>query len=333
MKAMLLDHPGAALRLVDMPLPEPGPGCVQIRVEACGVCRTDLHLIDGELPNAIYPMIPGHEIIGRVSRIADDVIGFKVGQRVGVPWLGSTCGECSYCRSGRENLCDSARFTGCQIFGGYAEYTVANARYCFPLPQSPDASQLAPLMCAGLIGYRALQLAGKAHVVGLYGFGAAAHILAQVLGHQGRDFIAFTRPGDMASQNFAYHLGALWAGDSNMQPPMKIGAAIIFAPEGSLVPLALGHVEKGGRIVCAGIHMSDIPAFPYAALWGERSIGSVANLTREDGTEFLSLAASIPIHTSVQRFELQDANVAIEKLRHGEIQGAAVLVTGAISPV
>jgi len=325
MRAMLLDRPGTPLRLGDLPVPQPGGGTLLIEVEACGVCRTDLHLIDGELPNPVLPMIPGHEIVGRIAAIGHGVTGFLIGQRVGVPWLGWTCGECHFCTSGRENLCDAARFTGCQIQGGYAEYTVADARYCFPLPDTGDAALLAPLLCAGLIGYRALRLAGESRRVGIYGFGAAAHIVAQVLKFQGREFHAFTRPGDIASQEFARSLGAAWAGGANEDPPTRLDAALIFAPAGPLVPAALRHLEKGGCVVCAGIHMSDIPAFPYDILWGERSIRSVANLTRCDGLEFLDLAPRVPIHTEVVRFPLALANEALAQLRRGEFQGAAVL--------
>ncbi|MDP2810671.1 MAG: zinc-dependent alcohol dehydrogenase family protein [Rhodocyclaceae bacterium] len=329
MRAMILDRPGTPLRMVDLPVPQPGSGAMLIEVEACGVCRTDLHLIDGELPNPVLPVIPGHEIVGRVAAIGKGVKGFLIGQRVGVPWLGWTCGECRFCTSDRENLCDSARFTGYQIHGGYAEYTVADARYCFPLhadnSAAGDAAQLAPLLCAGLIGYRALRLAGESRRIGIYGFGAAAHIVAQVLKFQGREFHAFTRPGDTASQEFARRLGAAWAGGADENPPTQLDAALIFAPAGPLVPVALRHVEKGGGVVCAGIHMSDIPAFPYEILWGERSIRSVANLTRRDGLEFLDLAPRVPICTEVHRFPLAQANEALGRLRRGELQGAAVL--------
>jgi propanol-preferring alcohol dehydrogenase len=326
MRAMTFEQPGVPLRLVELPVPAPTAGAILLRVEACGVCRTDLHLIDGELPDPVLPMIPGHEIVGRVVATGSNVDGFRVGQRIGVPWLGWTCGECPFCLSGRENLCDSARFTGYQIPGGYAEYTVADARYCFPLPDDGDAAALAPLLCAGLIGYRALVLAGDAHRVGIYGFGAAAHIVAQVLRHEGREFYAFTRPGDTASQAFARRLGAAWAGAADQMPPHKLDGALIFAPAGPLVPAALGHLEKGGCVVCAGIHMSDIPAFPYALLWGERQVRSVANLTRRDGNEFLALAPRIPVVTEIHRFPLDQANEALAQLRRGEFQGAAVLV-------
>ena len=328
MRAMVLHRPGEALRLETLPVPTPGPGQIQLRVEACGVCRTDLHLIDGELPDPVLPIIPGHEIVGRISALGEGVTGVSIGERVGVPWLGWTCGGCHFCASGRENLCDAARFTGYQINGGYAEYTVADARYCFPLAECtamPSALELAPLLCAGLIGYRALRLAGNTQKVGLYGFGAAAHIIAQVLKHQGRPFYAFTRPGDSESQAFARELGAAWVGDASQRPPQRLDSALIFAPAGPLVPAALKHLERGGVVVCAGIHMSDIPAFPYADLWGERMIRSVANLTRQDGIDFLDLAPRVPVHTAVTRFALADANRALETLRRGAIQGAAVL--------
>ena len=327
MRAMVLHRPGEALRLESRPVPRPGPGQILIRVEACGVCRTDLHLIDGELPEPRLPIVPGHEIVGRVVLTGDGVAGFQAGQRVGVPWLGWTCGTCRYCTSGRENLCDTARFTGYQIDGGYADYTVADARYCFPLADTAmsAATDLAPLLCAGLIGYRALRLAGDTERVGIYGFGAAAHIIAQVVRHQGRRFYAFTRPGDTESQAFARQLGASWVGDASQVPPEPLDSALIFAPAGPLVPAALRHLEKGGRLVCAGIHMSDIPGFPYADLWGERIIRSVANLTRQDGIEFLELAPRIPVQTAVTVFPLEEANTALERLRRGELQGAAVL--------
>lgn len=325
MRAMILDRPGTALRRVDLPVPQAGAGELLIKVEACGVCRTDLHLIDGELPDPVLPMIPGHEIVGRVAAIGKAVQGFVIGQRVGVPWLGWTCGRCRFCVSGRENLCDAARFTGYQIHGGYADYTVADARYCFPLPDAGDAAVLAPLLCAGLIGYRALRLAGESRRIGIYGFGAAAHIVAQVLKFQGRDFHAYTRPGDVDSQEFARRLGAVWAGGTDQRPPVDLDAALIFAPAGLLVPTALRHLKKGGCVVCAGIHMSDIPSFPYDILWGERSIRSVANLTRRDGLEFLDLAPRIPIRSEIRHFPLTQANEALGQLRRGEFQGAAVL--------
>ncbi|HZX30689.1 MAG TPA: zinc-dependent alcohol dehydrogenase family protein [Rhodocyclaceae bacterium] len=324
MRAMVLYRPGEALRLERRPIPAAGPGQIRLKVEACGVCRTDLHLVDGELPDPVLPIIPGHEIVGRVEAVGEGVAGFSPGQRIGVPWLGWTCGHCRFCTSGRENLCDAARFTGYQIDGGYAEYTVADARYCFPLPEGL-AAELAPLLCAGLIGYRALRLAGDAKKVGIYGFGAAAHIIAQVLRHQGRPFYAFTRTGDTESQEFARRLGAAWVGSADQTPPKALDSALIFAPAGPLVPAALKHMEKGGCVVCAGIHMSDIPAFPYADLWGERMIRSVANLTREDGLEFLELAPKVPVRTAVTPFPLEEANEALARLRAGALQGAAVL--------
>ena len=326
MRAMILDRPGLPLRLVELPLPQPGPGSVLIEIEACGVCRTDLHLQDGELPHPALPIIPGHEIVGRVLALGSGVAGFRIGQRVGVPWLGWTCGHCRFCAEGRENLCDQARFTGYQIQGGYAEYTTADARYCFSLPDAGDAAALAPLLCAGLIGYRALAMAGDARRLGIYGFGAAAHIVAQVARFQAREFYAFTRSGDDASQEFARGLGASWAGSADQTPPTALDAALIFAPAGQLVPAALRHLAKGGCVVCAGIHMSDIPSFPYSILWGERAIRSVANLTRRDGEEFLSLAPRVPVRTTVQAFPLDAANEALRRLRRGELQGAAVLV-------
>lgn len=324
MRAMVLHRPGEALRPEHLPIPAAGPGQILLKVEACGVCRTDLHLVDGELPDSVLPIVPGHEIVGRIAAVGDGVTGFAPGQRVGVPWLGWTCGKCKFCTSGRENLCDDARFTGYQINGGYAEYTVADARYCFPLPEG-TAADLAPLLCAGLIGYRALRLAGDTKKVGIYGFGAAAHIIAQVLDYQGRPFYAFTRAGDTESQEFARQLGASWVGSADQTPPEALDSALIFAPAGPLVPAALKHMEKGGCVVCAGIHMSDIPAFPYADLWGERMIRSVANLTREDGLEFLELAPKVPVRTAVTPFPLEEANEAIARLRAGALQGAAVL--------
>lgn len=326
MRAMVLDSPGSTLRLAEWPQPVPGPGEVLLKVEACGVCRTDLHLVDGELPDPVLPVIPGHEIVGRVAVVGEGVSGFSVGRRVGVPWLGWTCGACEYCRSGQENLCDAARFTGYTLQGGYAEYTLADPRFCFPLPESQPAAELAPLLCAGLIGYRALRLAGEARRIGIYGFGAAAHILAQVLRDPQRPFYAFTRPGDAEGQSFARRLGAAWAGDSSENAPEPLDAVLIFAPAGELVPAALRQVRKGGTVVCAGIHMSDIPAFPYRILWGERTIRSVANLTREDGDRFLQWVAGNPVRTSVRTYPLERANDALNALRRGDVQGAAVLV-------
>jgi len=326
MRAMVLDAPDTPLRLAELPVPQPGVGEILLRVEACGVCRTDLHLVDGELPEPRLPVIPGHEIVGRVVALGAGASGFAPGQRVGVPWLGWTCGHCGYCAEGRENLCDDARFTGYQLPGGYAEYTVADQRFCFALPDSQPAAELAPLLCAGLIGYRALSMAGNAQRIGIYGFGAAAHILAQVLAHQRRPFYAFTRAGDDASQMFARELGATWAGTAGENAPDALDAALIFAPAGELVPAALRQLRKGGTVICAGIHMSDIPSFPYEILWGERVIRSVANLTREDGRRFLEIAAAAPIRTHIEHFPLERANDALLALRRGQIQGAAVLV-------
>jgi propanol-preferring alcohol dehydrogenase len=323
---MLLAEPRQLLRPAELPIPNPAAQQVLIRVEACGVCRTDLHLVDGELPDPKIPIIPGHEIVGRVIALGADARRLTLGQRVGVPWLGGSCGHCRHCEGGRENLCDAARFTGFQIHGGFAEYTVADARYCFPMSEELDAAEAAPLLCAGLIGYRALTMAGDARRIGLYGFGAAAHIVCQVAVWQGREVHALTRPGDSAAQEFARRLGAAWAGDSDQPPPAPLDAAIIFAPAGALVPAALRAVNKGGTVVCAGIHMSDIPSFPYRILWGERSIRSVANLTRRDGEEFLALAPRVPVRTEVRRYGLADANEALDDLRHGRFQGAAVLV-------
>jgi len=326
MRAMRLASPGNALELCELPVPRAGKGQVLLRVEACGVCRTDLHLIDGELPDPVLPIIPGHEIVGRVVATGNGVDGLSTGRRIGVPWLGWTCGQCGYCDTHHENLCDNARFTGYQINGGYAQYAVADARYCFPLPEDADAAALAPLLCAGLIGYRALEMAGDARRLGIYGFGAAAHIITQVAVWQGRDVFAFTRKGDDESQAFARRLGASWAGHGEEHPPETLDAALIFAPVGALVPAALRALRKGGSVVCAGIHMSDIPTFPYDILWGERRIVSVANLTRSDGEHFLDIAARIPIETSVTRYALTEANHALAQLREGLLQGAAVLI-------
>jgi len=327
MRAMLLDAPHVPLRLEQSaPTPQPGIGEVLIRVQACGVCRTDLHILDGELANAKLPLVPGHEIVGTVVATGPGVERIRDGERVGVPWLGWTCGACSYCLSGRENLCDRARFTGYQIDGGYAEYTVANERFCFPVPAVYTDVEAAPLLCAGLIGFRALRLAGDASRLGLYGFGAAAHIAVQVARHRGQRVFAFTRPGDVAGQEFARGLGAVWAGGSDMVPPEPLDAALIFAPVGALVPAALAATAKGGTVVCAGIHMSDIPSFPYRILWEERMVRSVANLTREDGDAFLAMAPKIPVRTTTVPFPLTDANHAIAQLRQGMIEGAAVLV-------
>lgn len=326
MRAMVLERLGEPLLLRDLPIPEPQAGNLLIQVEACGVCRTDLHLVDGELPDPRLPIIPGHEIVGRVTEIGVGVEGFSLGQRVGVPWLGHTCGQCSHCLGGQENLCDTARFTGYQIAGGYAEYAVADARFCFPLPDEPDPESMAPWLCAGLIGHRALSMAGNAHTVGLYGFGAAAHILAQVLVFQQRPFFAFTRPDDIEGQRFARELGAEWAGSPEQAPPRMMDAALIFAPAGPLVPIALSHLRKGGTVVCAGIHMSDIPAFPYRLLWGERCVRSVANLTRRDAEEFLYLATHIPVRSHTRPYRLEEANQALRDLRYGAFSGAAVLL-------
>jgi alcohol dehydrogenase, propanol-preferring len=328
MRAMILDEPQKPLRQVEIAVPQPGAGQILLQVEACGVCRTDLHLVDGELPDPRLPVIPGHEIVGRVAAVGAGVGGLTSGQRVGVPWLGWTCGTCSFCTGGQENLCDAARFTGYTLDGGYADYTLADQRFCFPLSEHVPAVDLAPLLCAGLIGYRALSMAGDAQRIGLYGFGAAAHILAQVLVHQGRPFYAFTRTGDTQGQAFARRLGAAWAGNSGDEAPEALDAALIFAPAGELVPAALRQVRKGGTVVCAGIHMSEIPAFPYDILWGERVLRSVANLTREDGTRFLRIVGEAPIHTSVRTYPLEQANEALAALRCGQIQGAAVLVPG-----
>lgn len=326
MEAMQLDAHGAPLRLVQRPDPLPGPGEIRLRVGACGVCRTDLHVVDGELPGAVLPIVPGHEIVGRVDALGAGVQGLRIGERVGVPWLGHTCGACPYCIGGHENLCDRPLFTGFTRDGGYATAVVADARYAFPLGDEGDDTALAPLLCAGLIGYRALEMAGAARRIGLYGFGAAAHIITQVAVWQGREVYAFTRPGDSASQAFARRLGACWTGAGEERPPHPLDAALIFAPAGELVPAALRAVAKGGTVVCAGIHMSTIPAFPYDILWGERRIVSVANLTRRDGDEFLALAPRVPVRTEVVRFALEDANEALERLRRGALQGAAVLL-------
>ncbi|HEX2107992.1 MAG TPA: zinc-dependent alcohol dehydrogenase family protein [Rubrobacteraceae bacterium] len=327
MRAAILNAPGSPLRLADVPAPEPEAEQVLIRVRACGVCRTDLHVVDGELRDPKLPLIPGHQIVGEVVETGEHVERYAPGDRVGVPWLGWTCGRCHYCLSGRENLCDYARFTGYQIDGGYAEYAVADHRFCFPISDVSDL-QAAPLLCAGLIGYRSLRMAGDAQRLGLYGFGAAAHIVIQVARHQGREVFAFTRDGDEEAQNFAREMGALWAGGSSQPPPEELDAAIIFAPIGALVPAALGAVAKGGVVVCGGIHMSDIPSFPYEVLWGERIVRSVANLTRRDGEEFLALAAEVPVRTRVAPFPLVQANEALDSLREGRLSGAAVVVIG-----
>lgn len=316
---------GAPLQLEQREIPAPGPGQVLLRVRACAVCRTDLHVVDGELPNPRLPIVPGHEIVGEVVQCGADV-AFKPGMRLGVPWLGWTCGHCEYCAGGRENLCDAARFTGYQMDGGFAEYVVADARYCFALPNSIDDMHAAPLLCAGLIGYRSLRMAGEGKRLAIYGFGAAAHIVAQVAVWQGREVYAFTRPDDVTAQKFALDMGAQWAGGSDEMPPRLLDAAVIFAPVGALVPIALRAVRKAGVVVCGGIHMSDIPSFPYENLWGERVLRSVANLTRRDAIEFLELAPRVPVHTHIETFALADANLALERLRAGELTGAAVLI-------
>jgi alcohol dehydrogenase, propanol-preferring len=323
MRAMVLDAAGTPLRPADLPEPEPGPGQVVLRVGACGVCRTDLHIVDGELAEPKLPLVLGHQVVGDVVRGGTR---FEPGARVGIPWLGWTCGECRHCLSGRENLCDRARFTGYDVDGGYAELAVADERFCFPIPEAYANDRAAPLLCAGLIGYRALRLAGDAETIGLYGFGASAHIVCQVAVAQGRRVFAGTRPGDGETQAFARSLGAVWAGDAAAGPPEELDAVILFAPAGELVPAALRHVGKGGVVVCAGIHMSDIPTFPYELLWGERLVRSVANLTREDGEEFLMIAPTVPVQTEVETFELEDANEALARLRSGALRGAAVLV-------
>ena len=330
MRAMRLHAARTQLRLESVAIPTPGPGQVLLRVRACAVCRTDLHVVDADLTQPKLPLVPGHEIIGTVAALGPDVDRFGIGDRVGVPWLGWTCGVCEFCRAGRENLCARARFTGYQIDGGYADYTVADARFCFAIPAGYSDIEAAPLLCAGLIGYRALVMAGEARRLGLYGFGAAAHIVAQVARWQGRTIFAFTTPGDTDAQRFARELGATWAGGSDQMPPEPLDAAIIFAPVGSLVPAALKVVERGGTVVCAGIHMSPIPSFSYDILWGERVLRSVANLTRRDGEEFLALAPKIPVKTRPVPYQLENANQALDDLRAGHITGAAVLTTKTI---
>lgn len=326
MQAMVLDAPGQPLQLRSLPVPEPERGQVLVRVAACAVCRTDLHVVDGDLKEPKLPIIPGHEIVGRIEALGAGVTQFALGTRVGVPWLGWTCGKCSYCRNGQENLCPSARFTGYQIDGGFATHTVADARYCFPIAGDGDDAEASPLLCAGLIGYRCLRMAGEAARLGIYGFGAAAHIVAQVARFEGRQLFAFTRPGDAAAQVFARRMGAAWAGDADAPAPEELDAAIIFAPVGALVPAALRAVRPGGTVVCGGIHMSDIPSFPYDILWREKKVVSVANLTRADGDAFLALAPSVPVHTEIERFPLAAANDALDRLRRGALSGAAVLV-------
>ncbi|KHK90787.1 zinc-dependent alcohol dehydrogenase family protein [Novosphingobium malaysiense] len=325
MRSMQLDRPGTRLHMVERALPEPGSGQVRIAITACGVCRTDLHVVDGDIHGKL-PIVPGHEIVGRIEAVASDVEAFALGERVGVPWLGHTCGVCPYCAHNRENLCDDPVFTGFTRDGGFATHALADAHFCFPIPDAFDDVHAAPLLCAGLIGYRSYRIAGDSPVLGLYGFGAAAHILAQLAVWQGREVFAFTRDGDSAGQEFARTLGCAWAGGSSQLPPKPMDAAIIFAPVGGLVPQALKAIKKGGRVVCAGIHMSDIPSFPYADLWEEREIVSVANLTRQDGTEFLVLAAKVPIRTHVTPMPLAQANEALDVLRTGEVEGAIVLI-------
>lgn len=326
MQAMVLDEPGQTVHMHNLPRPQPAPDELLVKVATCAVCRTDLHVIDGELTDPKLPIIPGHEIVGRVVACGANVRNFSTGERVGIPWLGWTCGSCRYCRGGCENLCPDAKFTGYQIDGGYAEYTVADARYCFRIPDTYSDIEAAPLLCAGLIGYRALKMAGNGDQIGIYGFGAAAHIVAQILRYQGRKLFAFTRPGDAAAQGFASRMGAVWAGGSDEAPPEELDAAIIFAPVGALVPAALRAVRPGGTVVCGGIHMSDIPAFPYDILWREKRLVSVANLTRRDAEEFLALAPEIPVKVTTESFPLTQANTALTRLREGKLTGAAVLI-------
>jgi propanol-preferring alcohol dehydrogenase len=331
MKAMVLAQARTLLVLQECHVPEPGAGEIQLKIHACAVCRTDLHVVDGDLLRPKLPLIIGHEIVGRVTRVGDRVARLSVGERVGVPWLGWTCGRCSYCKAGSENLCAQARFTGYTIDGGYAEFTVADERFCVPIPETYSHVEAAPLLCAGLIGYRSLVRAGEAERLGIYGFGGAAHIIAQVGLYQRRSIYAFTRPGDHRAQQFAMRLGAYWAGGSDERPPDELDAAIIFAPVGALVPVALAAVRKGGTVVCGGIHMSDVPSFPYEMLWGERTICSVANLTRKDAEEFMKIAPKVPVRTTTQRFALDQANDALDQLRSGKLDGAAVLAIGGTS--
>jgi propanol-preferring alcohol dehydrogenase len=326
MRAMILEKPRTPLRALEIPVPKPKANEILIRVLACAVCRTDLHIVDGELPKPKLPLVPGHEIVGVVAVRGKNARRYKIGARVGVPWLGWTCGECPFCRANRENLCDRALFTGYTRDGGYAEFTVATERFCFPIPAKYSDAEVAPLLCAGLIGFRSLAKTGNAKRLGIYGFGAAAHIIAQVARFQGRELYAFTRAGDSRAQRFAKSLGAVWAGNSETLPPKKLDAAIIFAPVGALVPLALKAVDKGGMVVCGGIHMSDIPAFPYDLLWEERCVCSVANLTCRDGEDFFKIAPRVPVRTTVEVFPLAQANEALDKLRHGQIHGAAILL-------
>lgn len=326
MDVMLLEKQASQLIYAQLAEPKPKTNEVLIRINACGICRTDLHVVDGDLKEPKLPLVPGHQIVGSIKQVGKAVKNLSVGQRVGVPWLGGSCGRCHFCKSGEENLCDQAKFTGYQINGGFAEYCVADYRFCFPIPEGYSDNQAAPLLCAGLIGYRALLKTGNAKHLGIYGFGAAAHILIQVARYQNRKIYAFTRPADLAAQDFAYHLGATWAGNSDQTPPHPLDAAIIFAPVGELVPIALRATEKGGIVVCAGIHMSDIPSFPYEILWGERTLCSVANLTRRDGEEFLALAPKIPIKTEVHTYPLMKVNQALDDLRYGRFTGTAVIV-------
>ena len=327
MRAMILEKPRTCLRAVELPVPKPAASEILIRISACGVCRTDLHVVDGELPRPKLPLIPGHEIVGVVVEKGKHARRFKIGARVGIPWLGWTCGACKFCRSDRENLCDRAQFTGYTRNGGYTEFTVADERFCFPIPARYSDAEAAPLLCAGLIGFRSLAKTGQAKRLGIYGFGAAAHIIAQVAKFQGREVFAFTRRGDLKAQRFAKSLGAVWAGSSEMLPPKKLDAAIIFAPVGGLIPFALKAMDKGGTVVCGGIHMSDVPSFSYDLLWEERSVCSIANLTRRDGKDFFQIAPRVPVKTTVEVFPLEQANEALEKLRSGKIHGAAVLST------
>jgi propanol-preferring alcohol dehydrogenase len=326
MRAMVLEKPRQPLVLRDVPKPNPEPGQLLVCVSACAVCRTDLHIVDGELPDPKLPLIPGHQIVGRIEAVGTGAEKFSIGERVGIPWLGWTDGECVYCRSNRENLCNRARFTGYTIDGGYAEFTVADARFCFPLPEQYNDVDVAPLLCAGLIGYRSLRKTGDAHRLGIYGFGNAAHLIVQVAIYQGREVFAFTRPGDKAGQESARKLGANWAGGSDERPPEKLNAAIIFASVGELIPVALCTLAKGGVVVCGGIHMSDIPSFPYVDLWGERAITSVANLTRRDAEEFLEIAPRVPVQTKTETFPLEKANAALDRFRAGQLEATAVLV-------
>jgi alcohol dehydrogenase, propanol-preferring len=328
MRAMVLDKPGQPLQLRDVPKSKPGRGQLLVRVSTCAVCRTDLHVVDGELPDPKLPLILGHQIVGRIEEIGDESSNFAIGDRVGIPWLGWTDGDCAYCRSGRENLCDNARFTGYTIDGGYAEFTVADARYCFHLPDRYNDIEVAPLLCAGLIGYRSYRKSGDAHRLGLYGFGNAAHLIAQIAIYEGRELFAFTRPGDKATQQAAKDLGAVWAGGSDETPPEKLDAAIIFASVGPLVPVALRALAKGGIVVCGGIHMTDIPSFPYDNLWEERVITSVANLTRRDGDEFFEIAPRVPVRTYTKTFPLRQANTALDEFRSGKLSATAVLTIG-----